>query len=58
MSRKIGYPDYLNNSSLVDEEYQEYTVTDGDYYKTKFQFYEMYQKDILGRIVQEVDRER
>jgi membrane metallo-endopeptidase-like protein 1 len=58
MNQKIGYPDYLNNSSAVDTEYFRYVVYDGDYYKTKFQFYEMYQKDILERIRHPVDRDR
>lgn len=58
MSRKIGYPDFLNDSKSVDNEYKNYIVYDGDYYKTKFQFYEMYQKDILERITEKVDRER
>ncbi|TMS35769.1 hypothetical protein L596_003092 [Steinernema carpocapsae] len=58
MNQKIGYPDYLNDSAAVDKEYQHYIVFDNDYYRTKFQFYEMYQKDILERIVQPVDRER
>uniref|UniRef100_A0A183V478 Neprilysin n=1 Tax=Toxocara canis TaxID=6265 RepID=A0A183V478_TOXCA len=58
MSKKIGYPDYLNDSSSVDKEYRYYKVFEGDYYRTKFQFYEMYQKDILERITMKVDRER
>lgn len=58
MSRKIGYPDYLNDSKLVDNDYKNYNVFDGDYYKTKFQFYEMYQKEILERFTEKVDRER
>uniref|UniRef100_A0A0M3IQZ3 Peptidase_M13 domain-containing protein n=1 Tax=Ascaris lumbricoides TaxID=6252 RepID=A0A0M3IQZ3_ASCLU len=58
MSKKIGYPDYLNDSASVDKEYQYYKVFEGDYYRTKFQFYEMYQKDILERISMKVDRER
>lgn len=58
MSRKIGYPDYLNDSAAVDNEYKHYIVYDGNYYETKFQFYEMYQKDILQRITEKVDRER
>ncbi|VDN01916.1 unnamed protein product [Thelazia callipaeda] len=58
MSKKIGYPDYLNNSKLVDNEYKNYVVYDGYYYKTKFQFYKMYQKDVLERITEKVDRER
>ena len=58
MSQKIGYPDYLNDSNAVDAEYKRYVVYDSDYYRTKFQFYEMYQKDILERIRMPVDRER
>ncbi|VIO93997.1 Uncharacterized protein BM_BM7805 [Brugia malayi] len=58
MSKKIGYPNYLDDSKLVDNDYKTYIVYDGDYYKTKFQFYHMYQKDILERIVKKVDRER
>ena len=58
MNKKIGYPDYLNDSKLVDVEYKRYQVFEYDYYKTKFQFYEMYQKDILKRIRLQVDRER
>ena len=58
MNKKIGYPDYLNDSKLVDVEYKRYQVFEYDYYKTKFQFYEMYQKDILERIRLQVDRER
>ncbi|GMS83797.1 hypothetical protein PENTCL1PPCAC_5972 [Pristionchus entomophagus] len=58
MKQKIGYPDYLNDSTAVDLEYNSFTVYPGDYYRTKFKFYEMYQKDVLERIVQAVDRER
>ncbi|PAV84999.1 hypothetical protein WR25_10264 [Diploscapter pachys] len=58
MKRKIGYPDYLNDTSAVDDEYKHYEVFEGKYYKTKFQFYEQYQKDVLGRIAEPVDRER
>ncbi|KAK0395996.1 hypothetical protein QR680_001524 [Steinernema hermaphroditum] len=58
MNQKIGYPDYLNDSAAVDREYRHYVVFEGDYYRTKFQFYEMYQKDILERIRLPVDRER
>jgi hypothetical protein len=35
-----------------------YFVYEADYYQTKFQFYEMYQKDILERIRMPVDRNR
>ncbi|VDO96879.1 unnamed protein product [Heligmosomoides polygyrus] len=35
-----------------------FQVFDGGYYKTKFQFYEQYQRDVLERISQPVDRER
>uniref|UniRef100_A0A915DMP7 Uncharacterized protein n=1 Tax=Ditylenchus dipsaci TaxID=166011 RepID=A0A915DMP7_9BILA len=58
MNQKIGYPDYLNDSTAVDTEYKRYVVYEKDYYRTKFQFYEMYQKDILERIRLPVDRER
>uniref|UniRef100_A0A915PRS5 Uncharacterized protein n=1 Tax=Setaria digitata TaxID=48799 RepID=A0A915PRS5_9BILA len=58
MNKKIGYPDYLDDSKLVDTEYKDYIVYDGDYYKTKFQFYQMHQKDVLERITEKVDRER
>lgn len=58
MNQKIGYPDYLNDSKAVDAEYRRYVLYPGDYYKTKFQFYEMYQRDILERIKMPVDRER
>lgn len=58
MNQKIGYPDYLNDSSSVDTEYKRYVVYENNYYRTKFQFYEMYQKDILERIRLPVDRER
>lgn len=58
MSKKIGYPNYLDDSRLVDNDYKDYIVYNGNYYKTKFQFYHMYQKDILERIIEEVDRER
>ncbi|KAF8363799.1 nep-2 [Pristionchus pacificus] len=58
MKQKIGYPDYLNDSGAVDVEYNSFIVYPGDYYRTKFKFYEMYQKDVLERIVQAVDRER
>lgn len=58
MKRKIGYPDYLNDPASVDKEYAAFKVFAGDYYKTKFNFYEEYQRDILERIVQAVDRER
>uniref|UniRef100_A0A1I8AE93 Neprilysin n=1 Tax=Steinernema glaseri TaxID=37863 RepID=A0A1I8AE93_9BILA len=58
MNQKIGYPDYLNDSAAVDREYKHYVVYEGDYYRSKFQFYEMYQKDILERIRLPVDRER
>lgn len=58
MNKKIGYPDYLNDSKLVDAEYKRYKVFVDDYYSTKFQFYEMYQRDILERIRLPVDRER
>jgi hypothetical protein len=44
MNQKIGYPDYLNDSKAVDVEYSRYVLFPGDYYRTKFQFYEMYQK--------------
>lgn len=45
MSQKIGYPDYLNDSSAVDVEYKRYSVFDNDYYKTKFMvFYQMVYK--------------
>jgi predicted metalloendopeptidase len=33
-------------------------VVDGDYYRTKFTFYNMYQQDVLERISVPVDRER
>lgn len=42
MSQKIGYPDYLNDSKAVDAEYKRYVLYPGDYYRTKFQFYEMW----------------
>lgn len=58
MNQKIGYPDYLNDSKAVDAEYKRYVLYPHDYYRTKFQFYEMYQKDILERIRMPVDRER
>ncbi|KAL3993800.1 Neprilysin-2 [Acanthocheilonema viteae] len=58
MSKKIGYPNYLDDSKLVDNDYKDYIVYDNNYYKTKFQFYQMYQKDVLERIVEKVDRER
>ncbi|PIO75922.1 peptidase family M13 [Teladorsagia circumcincta] len=58
MKQKIGYPDYLNDSKSVDHEYRLFKVYDGGYYKTKFQFYEQYQRDVLERIAQPVDRER
>uniref|UniRef100_A0A1I7XUK0 Peptidase_M13 domain-containing protein n=1 Tax=Heterorhabditis bacteriophora TaxID=37862 RepID=A0A1I7XUK0_HETBA len=58
MKQKIGYPDYLNDSRSVDYEYRMFKVYDGGYYKTKFQFYEQYQRDVLERIAQPVDRER
>uniref|UniRef100_A0A0K0EV78 Phosphate-regulating neutral endopeptidase (inferred by orthology to a human protein) n=1 Tax=Strongyloides venezuelensis TaxID=75913 RepID=A0A0K0EV78_STRVS len=58
MSQKIGYPDYLNDTKAVDKEYEHYKVFHGDYYRTKFQFYEMYQHDALERIKLPVDRER
>lgn len=58
MNQKIGYPDYLNDTTAVDAEYKRYIVYDGDYYRTKFQFYEMYQMDVLERIRLAVDRER
>ncbi|KAI6179301.1 Phosphate-regulating neutral endopeptidase [Aphelenchoides besseyi] len=58
MNQKIGYPDYLNDSKAVDKEYNRYVLYPGDYYRTKFQFYEMYQVDILERIRMPVDRER
>ncbi|RCN35011.1 hypothetical protein ANCCAN_19142 [Ancylostoma caninum] len=58
MKQKIGYPDYLNDSKSVDHEYRMFQVYDGGYYKTKFQFYEQYQRDVLERIAQPVDRER
>uniref|UniRef100_A0AC35U4W4 Neprilysin n=1 Tax=Rhabditophanes sp. KR3021 TaxID=114890 RepID=A0AC35U4W4_9BILA len=58
MSQKIGYPDYLNDTRAVDKEYEHYEVSEGNYYRTKFQFYEMYQKDVLERIKLSVDRER
>ena len=35
-----------------------FQVYKGGYYKTKFQFYEQYQRDVLERINQPVDRER
>ena len=46
------------NFFFQDLEYARYIVYEGDYYKTKFQFYEMYQKDILERIRLPVDRDR
>ncbi|KHJ99655.1 hypothetical protein OESDEN_00372 [Oesophagostomum dentatum] len=62
MKQKIGYPDYLNDSKSVDHEYRLFQVKvvvyEGGYYKTKFQFYEQYQRDVLERIAQPVDRER
>ncbi|KAI6181987.1 Phosphate-regulating neutral endopeptidase [Aphelenchoides fujianensis] len=58
MNRKIGYPDYLNDTKAVDKEYRRYVLYPGDYYRTKFQFYEKYQQDILERIRMPVDRER
>ncbi|CAB3411137.1 unnamed protein product [Caenorhabditis bovis] len=58
MKRKIGYPDYLNNPKEVDAEYASFTVYPTHYYKTKFNFYEQYQKDVLERITEPVDRER
>ncbi|CAI4221414.1 unnamed protein product [Auanema sp. JU1783] len=58
MKQKIGYPDYLNDSAAVDREYSLFKVYPGGYYKTKFHFYEQYQRDVLERISQPVDRER
>lgn len=58
MSKKIGYPSYLDDSKLVDNDYKDYVIYDGNYYKTKFQFYHMYQKNILKRVIEKVDRER
>jgi membrane metallo-endopeptidase-like protein 1 len=58
MNQKIGYPDYLNDTAAVDTEYKRYVVFKADYYRTKFQFYEMYQMDVLERIRLPVDRER
>ncbi|KAI3413451.1 NEDD8 protease Nep2 [Globodera pallida] len=58
MHQKIGYPDYLENLTAVNAEYERYIVSEADYYKTKFQFYDMYQRDILERIRMSVDRNR
>ena len=58
MNRKIGFPDYLSNFSAVDEEYERFEVSDGDYYKTKFNFFEVFQKDFLGRVFTKVNREK
>ncbi|PIC47746.1 hypothetical protein B9Z55_006986 [Caenorhabditis nigoni] len=58
MKRKIGYPDYLNDPSAVNKEYMTFTVYPGHYYQTKFSFYEQYQRDVLERITEPVDRER
>ncbi|CAJ0576445.1 unnamed protein product, partial [Mesorhabditis spiculigera] len=58
MKQKIGYPEYLNDEVAVNKEYEHFNAYPGNYYKTKFQFYEQYQKDVLERIVQPVDRER
>ncbi|CAI2347107.1 unnamed protein product [Caenorhabditis sp. 36 PRJEB53466] len=58
MKRKIGYPDYLNDPAAVNLEYRTFTVYPGHYYKTKFSFYEQYQRDVLERITEPVDRER
>lgn len=58
MKRKIGYPDYLNDPSAVNKEYKTFTVYEGHYYQTKFSFYEQYQRDVLERITEPVDRER
>ncbi|CAD6198779.1 unnamed protein product [Caenorhabditis auriculariae] len=58
MKRKIGYPDYLNDPAAVDSEYAHFKVYPDHYYKTKFDFYEQYQRDVLKRITQPVDRER
>uniref|UniRef100_A0A914HYQ0 Uncharacterized protein n=1 Tax=Globodera rostochiensis TaxID=31243 RepID=A0A914HYQ0_GLORO len=58
MHQKIGYPDYLENLTAVNAEYERYIVSEADYYKTKFQFYDMYQRDILERIRMAVDRNR
>ncbi|KAK6056273.1 hypothetical protein COOONC_06221, partial [Cooperia oncophora] len=46
-----GYPDTLKRASRaqVDHEYRLFKVYDGGYYKTKFQFYEQYQRDVLER---------
>ncbi|MFH4977167.1 hypothetical protein AB6A40_003876 [Gnathostoma spinigerum] len=58
MNQKIGYPDYLNDTTAVDKEYVRFQFYEGDYYRTKFQFYEAYQRDILERIAMKVDRNR
>ncbi|CAJ0914512.1 unnamed protein product, partial [Mesorhabditis belari] len=58
MKQKIGYPEYLNDAQAVNKEYNQFKVYESNYYKTKFQFYEQYQRDVLERIVQPVDRER
>ncbi|CAI5440720.1 unnamed protein product [Caenorhabditis angaria] len=58
MKRKIGYPDYLNDPSSVNKEYDTFKVYPNDYYRTKFSFYEQYQRDVLERITEPVDRER
>uniref|UniRef100_A0A1I7UJN0 Peptidase_M13 domain-containing protein n=1 Tax=Caenorhabditis tropicalis TaxID=1561998 RepID=A0A1I7UJN0_9PELO len=58
MKRKIGYPDYLNDPAAVNAEYKTFTVYPGHYYQTKFSFYEQYQRDVLERITEPVDRER
>ncbi|VDD93410.1 unnamed protein product [Enterobius vermicularis] len=58
MNRKIGYPDYLNNISAVDEEYEGYKVYEQNFFRTKYNFIEAYQKDILRRINTRVRRDR
>lgn len=58
MHRKIGYPDYLNNASAVDEEYKEYKVYMHNFFRTKYNFIEAYQRDILRKLNTKVDRDR
>jgi predicted metalloendopeptidase len=58
MEVKIGFPDFLNNVTLVDEMYSSYEITPNNYFRTKFQFCERQQQESLSKLGKKVDRKK
>lgn len=56
--KKIGYPDFLENDTAVENYYNEYTVFENFYFKTKFNFLRLETKRSFQLISDAVDRGR